>query len=199
MEKNDKRIDVSCQHLVQAIVEAVRAKAETIPEFATSRNGCIRIGLLPCCDEADVWMGGQLSTFPDDVCLREFNYPILPGGSRIITWEDPDDHHAELVNCYAYSALKVAGLMWRRKHNLSNPAPTEQAQYLTEENGWSQHMGALDAVLRMQDEDYAWLFICVSGAASTDDRRCAFSGLMAARELLQGKVGSFVTWNISVP
>lgn len=198
MEEYKKVPSISYQELIRVIVDSVREKAATIPPFAQSHNGCIRIGLMPLNRWAEDWLCGGLSS-EQDTCLREFVYPIFPGGSHTIQWSSPQDGHVEPVNCYAYSALKVAGLMWRRQHGLDNPTLPEQLQYLTEDNGWSQNKGALDSLVRVDREDFLWLYICVSGATSDEDRRCAFKGLIAARDTLRFHSAVPLSWNVRIP
>lgn len=99
--------------LVKKIRDAVRERAQEIPKFRTSGNGAIRILAYPCRSDADVWLGG-LSDFSrdergigkDDIVDYEHTFAITPGGSRVITgvWDGVE----QKVDCYAYSALKIA-------------------------------------------------------------------------------------------
>lgn len=204
MEKKSN-LGISYQSLIATMVSAVREHAKKIPIFARSHNGTIRIGLRPLCQNAESWLGGGLSALTDDVdaidtCMREFTFPIFPGGSHVIEWGDPQDGHTEPVNTYSYSAMKVAGLMWRREHGPERePAPEGAEQYLTDENGWSMHKGVLDSMVRLNGQEYLWLYVCVSGANSDDDRRCAFKGIRAARDLLTKHARGSLSWTITVP
>ena len=76
---------------------------------------------MPLSQLAEAWLGGGLSDFgefPDtnvhDVCEREYIYKLNPEGSHTIQFIC-EDGHTEPVNCYGYSALKVAYASWKRQ------------------------------------------------------------------------------------
>lgn len=189
------------QGLLWRIVGGARRKAETIPTFRDSRNGCIRICLIPLCRNADNWLG-ELScyTYPPGVgvvvdrCEREFVFNIDPSGSHVIQWQDPNIvNHVEPVSCYAYSALKMAYAKWKHQLRLQlsrgeiaqeayDQQFREQTKYFTEENGWSRHKGAVGMTVQLRDEDFMQVFVCVSGADSRDDHACALEGMLEAQE-----------------
>lgn len=185
------------------IVGAVRRKAETIPTFRDSHNGCIRITIVPLCREAEVWLGDGLSDYADgqsdadviDFCEREFVFKIDPRGSHTIQWTDPEDGHVEPVNCYGYSALKTAWASLRRNFEkpgyegglskvLAEFSYREHPEFFATENGWSTHDGAVCATVTCDDKDFIRLYVCTSGAKSSEDKECSLAGMLAAQECL---------------
>lgn len=206
MERNhDCLFALKYQDLIHRIVNGVREKAQEIPAFRESGNGCIRITIVPLSELAEAWLGGGLSdfgNFPEvnvtDVCEREFVYPIRPGGNHTIQWKDPEDGHVEPVNCYAYSAMKTAFASWRRKFLSAwareNPTLLDdmeakyraQLQYRTEDNGWSTHEGSVHTTVTLDGEEFLRIYVCTSGAESWQDEQCSLRGMLQAKEYFCG-------------
>lgn len=213
MEKNYAELlnlnGVSHETMLCRIKMAVRRVAKDIPAFRDSHNGCIRITLVPLSLEGEKWLGGGLSdngyfrqtnessgeeeleTCPD-VCEREFVFKIDPRGSHTIKWIDLDDGHIELVNCYAYSALKTAWVSWKMKMRdkahrgeIKSLLGDKTARCFIEENGWSQHEGSVYTTISVGGEDFLRLYVCVSGADASEDKQCALAGMLAAQELFR--------------
>lgn len=217
MEKNFAELLIlnNLRHeiMLHRIKMAARRVARGIPVFRDSHNGCIRITLVPLSLDAEKWLGGELSgngyfrqtnessgeeeleTCPD-VCEREFVFKIDPRGSHTIEWKHPDDGHVELVNCYAYSALKTAWASFKMKMR-SKPYREKINKLLgdgrflkvfCEENGWSQHEGTVYTTISVKGEAFLRLYVCVSGAKSSEDKQCALAGMLAAQEYFQHPV-----------
>lgn len=202
MEKNLVLSEVSYQKMVWRIVGAVRRAAKTIPAFRDSHNGCIRITIVPLSQEADAWLGGEMSQFGlfdannlghevVDVCEREFVYKIDPRGSHTIQYVC-DDGHTEPVNCYGYSALKTAWASWKRRFDeavrkglgetFSDFQYRQHTQFFTEDNGWSMHDGLVYTTVMLDGEDFIRLYVCTSGAKSSEDKECSLAGILEAQE-----------------
>lgn len=202
MEKSyEVLLRVKYQELIRQIVSEVRQAACAIPVFRDSKNGCIRITIVPLTPIAEAWIGGELSDFElfdrehmghpvHDICEREFVYPIFPGGSHTIQYEC-EDGHIEPVNCYGYSALKTAYASWKRRFDeltdndtfpetLSDLEFRRQTEFFTEDNGWSMHRGSLWITANLDGEPFMRLYVCVSGAKSLEDEQCALFGLRKA-------------------
>lgn len=188
--------------LARKIRDAIRIKAYSVKEFKESGNGCIRIMVCPCCQEADDWLSGcKLSgcglsnfnrdghAFDDarfqrpDIASYENTFSIAPGGSRVINgiW----DGVRQDCDCAGFSALKIMHCMRAKRMgagmlsgvDLSNP-------YLTPDNGYAAHYGALcvevlkpGASATDKSKSYYEIYVCVSGAESEDDLRCAFEAV----------------------
>lgn len=198
MEKSyEVLLRVKYQELIRQIVSGVRQAACAIPVFRDSKNGCIRITVVPLTPIAEAWIGGELSDFElfdrehmghpvHDICEREFVYPIFPGGSHTIQYEC-EDGHIEPVNCYGYSALKTAyasrKLRWQNPNRPIEPGPA--SGYYTEDNGWSTHDGSVWVTVTLDGKSFLRLYVCVSGAKSTEDKYCAEVGMVAAVEFFK--------------
>ncbi len=188
------------QHLIGGIVNGVRWAAHAIPELRDSKNGCIRITVVPLSALADAWLGGGLSEFGEfpevnthDVCERDFSYAIFPGGSHTIQYVC-EDGHTEPVNCYGYSALKVAYASWKRKfdewveendipENLADHEFHKQTQYFVAENGYSSDEGVVYTTIYLDGAKFIRLYVTVSGAQSgSDDKVCAMAGMLAVQD-----------------
>lgn len=211
MEKNYNCLfEARKQYLLSSMVADMRNEARSVPVFRESGNGAIRITLMPLSALADAWLGG-LSDFGEheenipDVCEQEFVYSIVPGGSHTIQWVDPDDGHIEPVNCYAYSALKVAflacvyklkpeeGLAEIYDKMAEGVLPDVLKRYaekmgwsidpniFNEENGWAAHHGTVYATVRLDGKEFLRIYACTSGASSKEDERCSIEGIKAAR------------------
>lgn len=193
MEKKSNLLDLKYQDLLWRIVGAVRREARTIPVFRNSHNGCIRITIIPLTQDADTWLGGELSSFQlfdhehmgreiMDVCEREFIFKIDPSGSHTIQYVC-EDGHTEPVNCYGYSALKTAWASWKRKMRKSSSEP--YMGYFTEDNGWSMHDGSVYTTVTLGGEDFCRLYVCTSGAKSSEDKQCSLAGILEAQEYFE--------------
>lgn len=169
--------------LVRDIRDAVRVRAETVPKFSDEGNGAIRILAYPCCNEADDWLGG-LSTFgrKDDIADYEHTFAITPGGSRVVTgvW----DGVKQKVDCYAYSALKIAHCSLAQDLGYTAVSGLDlRTKYLTEDNGYGPHPGALCFEIGKRTDDssdpepFCGIYVCVSGADSKDDLKCAIAAV----------------------
>lgn len=197
--------------LVKKIRDAVRERAQEIPKFRTSGNGAIRILAYPCRSDADVWLGG-LSDFSrdergigkDDIVDYEHTFAITPGGSRVITgvWDGVE----QKVDCYAYSALKIAhcSLVQDKGAGLISGLDLGDP-YLTEDNGYGPHFGAICAEVKLfsvnydgrgevdgfSEIDFCGIYVCVSGADSKDDLKCAAAAIDVIREFFEREGGQF--------
>lgn len=200
MEKNYNCLfNLKSQDLIWRIVEGTRRAARAIPELRNSKNGCLRITIVPLSQLAEAWLGGGLSDFgefPDtnvhDVCEREYIYKLNPEGSHTIQFIC-EDGHTEPVNCYDYSALKVAYASWKRQFDKwvqDNDIPetleaqefSKKLQYCVAENGYSADGGVVYTTVSLDGEDFMRLYVTVSGAQSgADDERCAFAGMLDAQ------------------
>lgn len=189
MEKKSNLLDLKYQDLLWRIVGAVRREARTIPLFRDSHNGCIRITIVPLTQDADIWLGGGTSDFGEfpevniaDVCEREFVYKIDPRGSHTIQCVC-EDGHTEPVNCYGYSALKTAWACWKRKMRKSSDEPYMGC--FTEDNGWSVHDGSVCTTVTLDGKDFCRLYVCTSGAKSSEDKQCSLAGILEAQECFE--------------
>lgn len=188
MEKKSNLLDLNLkyQDLLWRIVGAMRRRARNVPAFRDSHNGCIRITIVPLSRIADEWLGGlndyrrgHLGMEIVDTCEREFVFKIDPRGSHTIQCVC-EDGHTEPVNCYGYSALKTAWASWKRKMRKSFGEP--YMRYFTEENGWSMHDGSVYTTITLDGEDFIRLYVCTSGAESSEDKECSLAGILEAQE-----------------
>ena len=164
--------------LMKQIREVVRKKAQEIPKFRDEGNGAIRILIYPECKEADIWLGGlgNFDEYPYDIPDYEATFAITSGGSRVITgiW----DGVKQKVDCYAFSALKIAhcSLAQDLGHGLLSGLDLGDP-YLTEDNGYGPYYGALCVEVSHHGKPFCFVYVCVSGADSKDDLRCAFEAV----------------------
>lgn len=201
MEKKQSLLEMTYQSMIWRIVGAVRRKAQDIPAFRDSHNGCIRITIVPLSRDADEWLGGlndyrnfHLSTEIVDICEREFVFKIDPRGSHTIQYVC-DDGHTEPVNCYGYSALKTAWASWKRRFDeavrkglgetFSDFQYRQHTQFFTEDNGWSMHDGSVYTTITLDGEDFVRLYVCTSGAKSSEDKECSLAGILEAQECFE--------------
>ncbi len=181
--------DLTVRELVVKVVRSIREAAEEVKIFRESHNGCIRLTFVPLCWEADVWLGG-LSEYDEfgkviDVNEYEFVRKIHPGGSHTIQWVDPKDGHVEPVNCYAYSALKVAYLSRLCREGLTRATDSGREKgHFIEENGWSTHAGASVTTAYYGDIPLFRMYATVSGAESTEDAECSRAGIKGSHALI---------------
>ncbi|MBQ3296887.1 hypothetical protein IJH01_02035 [Candidatus Saccharibacteria bacterium] len=183
--------------LIKEIRDAVREKAQEIPKFKESGNGAIRILAYPLCREADEWLGG-LSAFgsnpadKNDIVDYEYTFAITPGGRRVITGKWDDDTELQTVDCYAYSALKIAHCSRVQDEGAGLSSGIDlKIPHLTEDYGYADHPGAvcMEIYRRKADplmdttepdgnlEQFCLIYVCVSGADSLDDEKCALSSV----------------------
>lgn len=164
--------------LVKKILKAVRNKAQEIPKFRDEGNGAIRILAYPECEAADIWFGGlgDFSERPYDIPDYEATFAITSGGSRVVTGEW--DGVKQEVDCYAYSALKIAhcSLAQDLKAGLLSGLHLDKP-YITEDNGYGPHYGALCVEVKEAGSQFCGIYVCVSGADSKDDLKCAFEAV----------------------
>ncbi len=198
------------QNMIQRIVGATRSAADVVPELRDNKNGCIRITLVPLSQLAEAWLGGGLSDFgfyPEvntrDVCEREFIYKIHPEGKHTIQFIC-EDGHTEPVNCYGYSALKVAYASWKRQfdaevaqknlpEDLISHEFQQRTQFFVAENGYSMDRGVIYATVTLDDEDFLRMYVTVSGAQKgEDDEQCALAGMIAANDYFRNAATSIV-------
>lgn len=181
--------------IIDIIVDSTRTEALSIPTFLSSGNGCIRITMVPLCPRADEWLGGGSKYDTDgniiDICEYERVYKVSPEGSHTIDYRCSTGD-IEPVNCYGYSALKTAYLSRLRKLGLKR-FEDEEAQkhtYFCEENGWSTEAGACVVTISCanpdvgEQQDLLRIYICVSGAKSREDYRCATYGVECLKGFL---------------
>lgn len=193
MEKKSRLAELDYRCLLWRIVDEVRCSIQSLPERKRFTKGCIRIMMVPLCSEASEWIGGISRYYPaisgqeNDICEQEFVFAIVPGGSHTIQYVC-DDGHTEPVDCYAYSALKIAYLSWKRKFNakvaddnipesLEHHEFQRQRQYRVPGNGYTDDPGAIYTTVSYEGSDFMRIYISVSGAQSgNDDESCAMMG-----------------------
>lgn len=165
----------------------MRAKAQEIPKFRIERNGAIRILAYPLCKEADDWLGGlsNFSAGKPDIVDYEHTFAITPSGSRVI--ENVENGIKKRVDCYAYSAMKIAHCSLAQDMQVGLTSGLRLgASSLTEEYGYAPYRGALCIEVRKgsglsrsdgsrfrRNADYCMIYICVSGAEQKEDQSCA--------------------------
>ena len=185
-------MDKKYSQLVKDIRDAIRAKAQDVPKFRDEGNGCIRILFYPCCKEADEHFDGLSDFRFGDIVDYESTFAITPGGSRIITDSTTDGGECR-VDCYGYSAMKIAHCSHAQDIDAGLLSGIVDDPSLTEECGYGPHLGALcvevkrinttwdtNGIVSSDFEyDYLNIYICVSGADSLSDLRCAFEAIDA--------------------
>lgn len=190
-------LGISCQKFVRQVVDEVRRVADTYVEMKRNKNGCIRITMVPLSGLADEWLGGSEEDFnPQDVCEREFVFKINPEGKHTIQYVC-EDGHTEPVNCYGYSALKVAYASWQRQmtawakeygwpDTLVESEYVRLGQFMIAENGYSTDKGVVWMTIRLNDEDFLRMYVTVSGfQTGEDDEACALMGKNMAQKVLK--------------
>lgn len=183
MERDyDCLFHVSSQRLVMEIAQAARYKAMTYPEIQESKNGCTRITMAPLSSWADAWLGGIGDFDANDVCEREMVYKLHPEGSHTMQYVCEDKTEVP-VNCYAYSALKVAFVSFLRKCK-RKVADLPATVYIAD-NGWARDEGTVYMTVYLDGEAFLRLYVTVSGfQKGEDDEICAIAGLKAAQDFL---------------
>lgn len=176
------------KELIFKIVTNVRDEAKKVPKFRDSGNGAIRICAWTNSPEMDKALGG-FGVFGNRVNLDndddydgnlvdcpdyEWTFAITPGGSPVIkgVWDGVE----QTVDCYAFSALKIAHCSRAQEEGagLRSGLVLKDAEYLTPDNGYGPYSGAI--VFEIKDgekNDFLYLYVCVSGADSADDEKCA--------------------------
>ena len=192
--------------LVESIRDAVRKSAMDVPVFREDGNGCIRILFYPCCKEADDQFGG-LSKFGadgSDIADYEFAFAITPGGSRVIA-ADTDDGGECKVDCYAFSAMKIAHCSHAQDVGAGLLSGIVDDPSLTEDCGYGPYPGALcvevkrvkttsdtDGFRSYEDEsDYCGIYVCVSGASSSEDLHCAAVAIDVIEDFFKYETGCY--------
>lgn len=204
MEKN--RIYLSnlrYQDLVNRIVSKARQAACAIPELRDSKNGCVRVTMKPLSSLAELWLGGGLSDFyssPNDICPREFPNKLNPEGSYTMQYVC-EDGRVDPVDCYGYSALKVAYASWKREFDAwvkdNNISEAESARIyqirsrqLTPDNGYTLDRGVVYATVKINGADFMEIYISVSGAQDgVVDESCAIAGMQGMRNFFTSEPG----------
>ncbi len=183
--------------LVVKIRDAIRKKAQDVPKFKESGNGAIRILAYPLNKEADFWLGG-LGYFDSgfkDIPDYEVTFAITPGGSRVI--EGVWDGEKQKVDCYAYSALKIAHCSRAQDLGKGLVSGLDLGEsYLEEDNGYSAHPGAICVEINHLSasgnrEDFCGIYVCVSGADSADDEICAFEAINVIKDFFENEDEKF--------
>lgn len=203
MEKNFNCLfQVPYQSMVNRIKIAVRSRAATIEEFKMNRNGCIRIAMLPLSSLAGAWLDQGLSSFgvhPEnkpDARMLEFPFKLFPEGSYTIQYVC-EDGHTEPVNCYGYSALKIAYASWKcefdkwvKEYSVSEELEAheyqKQTQYFVAENGYSLDEGVSCSEILLDGKPFMRLFVAVSGAQTGEvDQECVLEGMRVGQDFLR--------------
>lgn len=186
--------------LVRAIRDSVRRAAQSVPKFSRTGNGAIRILFYPCCREADDWLGG-LSTFSTaslfdgdiigstDITDYEFTFAITPGGSRVI--EGEWDGEKRTVDCYAFSAMKIAHCSHAQDARVGLLSGLDLDKKLTEEYGYGPYRGALCVEVKRNSINWCGIYVCVSGADSDDDLKCAFVAIPEIKDFFEKEGNDF--------
>lgn len=176
----------------------MRKKAQAIPVFHNSGNGCIRILAYPCCKVADEWLGG-LSDFggaTPDIVDYEHTFTIAPEGSRVITVIEYGVR--QKVDTYAYSAMKIAHCSYSQDEKGCLLSGVIKAPHQNESNGYGPYLGALCAEVTMSPttsnlrplgEPYGFcgIYVCVSGASQEEDLECAFAAVKVIKNFFAGE------------
>lgn len=173
----EKLIGLNLNTTVSEAVDSARESAEKIPIFAETGNGAIVLMAVPLCREADVWLGNLSTCNLDGDVLDAHEYiavrTIRPGGSHTIQWTDPDNGHAEPVNCLAYAMAKIAYLSHLVKEDIPSRDDDEHKDEFLEANGYSWHKGAVCITVYYGGKAVLRFYIVFSGATEDEDQRCA--------------------------
>lgn len=199
-------------YLLKSIRDAVRKEAQKIPKFRDEGNGCIRVTFCPCCPDADEWLGG-LSEWTQayggawlsnkkDIVEYEHVFTITHGGSHTMVGDWGNG--PEKVNCYGYSALKVAHCSLARKRGVALKSGVDLGDKdLTEDNGWSAHYGAICLEIKKKHDkewrDYCRIYVCVSGADQLEDLQCAKAAIGEVKKYFYAKDYGKGVWLVAGP
>ena len=199
----------SYQELVLSIRDAVREKAQEIPIFKKNGNGAIRITARPSTVEADRWLGG-FSGFEEadggyqnlvDVAFYEHVYTIAPEGSCVIEVEDEYGAcYPTRVDCYAYSALKIAHCSLAKKLGTGMISGLNLNDIrLREENGYAPRYGALSVSIstpapwfKDERQQFCSIYVSVSGASQEEDITCAFAAVNVIENFFKNEGSYFL-------
>lgn len=171
------------ERLVDAIVYHCQERARSIPKFRDEKNGAVRVLLNPLTHLAAGWLGYDPFRYDSrDHREREEVAKIGSWGSHTAVFPTENGGTC-LVNCYAYTSLKIAALsLYRKKH--------EDADYmkwlcdmrmLIEENGYAVCKGAKCISVKLCGKDFMRIFVAVSGASGEEDHECATAGANEAK------------------
>lgn len=181
------------------IKEAVRKEAVKIPRFAEKKEGCIRITSYPECQEAYTWMGGIGNFDPNDIPDVEDTYVILPGGTRVAKFQNPDGS-VDIVDTYAITAMKIAQLSYTQGPETAILSGA-QIDGLTIKNGFAPWRGALCCEIAYDERGtgcnfgfnaippFCLIYISVSGASQDEDLACAVAAIEAIEKFFSKKQG----------
>lgn len=186
--------------LVIDIRDAVREKAKNVPKFVESGNGAIRILAYPLNKDADKWLGGfgefnrrfnpnaGVGIGYNDIPDYELTFAITPGGSRVIkgVWDGVE----QTVDCYAFSALKIAHCSRAQDEGAGLCSGLKlEAENLTPDNGYGPYRGAICIEITQNQglKDYCLIYVCVSGADSADDEKCAAAAIPVVEKFFLGE------------
>lgn len=206
--------------LVRQIRDAVREKAQEVPPFKNTGNGAIRILAYPCCKAADEWLGGlsdfryqsnatdTIGAVGHDICDYEHAFAITPGGSRVVTVVE--DGVEKKIDTYAFSAMKIAHCSHAQdlKGDLLSGLDLGDPD-LTEDYGYGPYLGALcveievnalmgDGELRSAGE-FCGIYVCVSGADSADDLKCAFAAVKVIEDFFTNGWANTIAFRVNTP
>ena len=203
------------KELVIMIRDAIREKAMSVPDFRNTGNGAIRITTCPYCADADEWLGGfgnfkflNGKFISADIVDYEHCFSITPGGSRTITTKDKSK---EKVDCYAFSAMKVAhcSLAQEELNRDVSISGSYTGPQIDEEHGYAPYAGAICISVKTvyssdkTEEDYCDIYISVSGADSeVDDVDCAFAAAGVIRDFFREETHPFFKdahYEVNVP
>lgn len=202
MENKEIPSIMTHQNFFSRVIDGVRSKAATIEELRESRNGAIRITAVPLLETADAWLGGGIGNFGKhpgdvaDVCEREFVAKLFPDGSHTMKYQC-EDGSVEIVDCYSYSAMKIAYLSWKNKFDkwveeydipddLEYAEFQKQSQSLKPDNGYAIDKGVILTTLNFAGKPFMRFYVSVSGAQTGEiDEECTLAGILSGQRLLE--------------
>ena len=176
----------SYRELIQDIRRAVRNRTATLPTLQ-GNNGCIRILFRPLCPEADAWSGG-FGFEENDIPEYETVFTLKPNGSHTVM------ENGHPVNCYGFSALKVASCSKNRAHHgirLSYSDQSKSNPDIVPMNGFANFRGCTCYTIMQLRRDsngiereinWARIYIAVSGGASEEDEKAACSAFQTIQK-----------------
>ena len=205
--------------LEQKILEAVRAKAQEIPIFKETGNGAIRILAYPFCPGANQWLGGKGEIQLDengmpiliDVPDYETTYCITPSGNRTAHKELEGIMH--LVNCYAYSAMKIAHCARADHLNIGLKSGLKlhdiwMIETEEENDGYAPYAGAIcvkvieeytDPTIKLKSRLFCYIYVSVSGADPKDDEKCSMAAIPVIKDFFEKEGSEPVRYTFITP
>ncbi len=174
----------SFQELQLRIRDAIREKVlELFSIYA--KDGAIRIAAHPLTEDEDDWYGGLSDFETGDIVEYETVFTILPRGSHTKTFANTimDTYGVVKVNCYGYSALKVAdcALAVEMTDSKVNTSGTNAVVGdLSEEYGYAHCKGAV-----CYSDEKCRIYISVSGFKPEEDEILANAGIDAIKVFFQ--------------